>query len=271
MRHTLLLHVQMHDSGEVSMRQALADAGADAVARPSDAELTEAVRQGDGAAYGQLYERHLRAARRAAGALAATPAEREDLVAEAFARLLRILRGGGGPTEEFRPYLITTMRNVLISWRRRDSLVSVMAEVPEIRPATGPEVVVGSRLHAELAAEAFANLPERWRLVLFRTEVEGETPAKVAASLGMTPNGVAALAYRAREGLRQAYLDLYVPTKARQDCRGMAGELAGWVRGRFTPLKMRRIAAHLVACPNCHEIATDLERLNEELPGLSTP
>jgi RNA polymerase sigma factor (sigma-70 family) len=263
-----LLHVQMHVSGEVSMRQALAVVGVDDVAKPRDAELIEAVRRGDGAAYGQLYERHLHAARRAAGALAATPAEREDLVAEAFARLLRILRAGGGPGEEFRPYLITTMRNVLISWRRRDSVVSVMADVPEIRPATGPEVVVDGRLHAELAAEAFARLPERWRFVLYRTEVEGESPAKVASSLGMTANGVAALAYRAREGLRQAYLDQYVPSKAREDCRG-AGELAGWVRGRFAPLKMRRISAHLAACPNCHEIATDLERLNQELPGLT--
>jgi RNA polymerase sigma factor (sigma-70 family) len=259
----------MHDSGEVSMRQAVADTGAGEVAGPTDAELTDAVRRGDVTAFGVLYERHYGAARRAAGALTATLVERDDLIAEAFARLLRVLRAGGGPGEEFRPYLLTTMRNVMISWRRRDSAVSVMADVPEVVPTTGPEVEVNGRLHAALAAEAFASLPERWRLVLWRTEIEGEAPAKVASSLGMTPNGVAALAYRAREGLRQAYLDQHVPSGARTACRGMVAELAGWVRGRFTAQKMARIGAHVTGCPECHEIAAGLRQLNEELPTIS--
>jgi len=250
------------------MRQAAADACAGEAARPSDAELTEAVRRGDGVAYGVLYERHLGVARRAAGALAATHAERDDLVAEAFARLLRVLRAGGGPDAEFRPYLITTMRNVMISWRRKDSVVSLMPDVPEVRPAAGPEVEVGGRLHAEVAAEAFARLPERWRQVLWRTEIEEEPPAKVASSLGMTANGVAALAYRAREGLRQAYLDQHVPADAQAGCRGTVTELAGWVRGRFTPPKARRIAAHVAGCAACQEIVASLRQLNQELPGI---
>ncbi|MFL6125335.1 sigma-70 family RNA polymerase sigma factor [Actinophytocola sp.] len=244
-------------------------ADASAVARTTDAELTGAVRHGDLAAYGLLYKRHLGAARRAAGGLTATAAEREDLVAEAFVRLLRVLRAGGGPDDEFRAYLITTMRNVMISWRRRDGAVSVVAEVPEVERSTSPEAVVGDRLHAALAAEAFASLPERWRLVLWRTEIEEETPAAVAKSLGMTPNGVAALAYRAREGLRQAYLDQHVPAEVRDGCRGLVCELAGWVRGRFTSQKMRRVAAHVDGCPECQEIADGLRRLNEELPGIA--
>lgn len=246
------------------MRHAVAGRGSGTDGR-GDGELAEAVRQGDVAAYGVLYRRHLVAARRAARALTTTAAERDDLVAEAFVRLLRVLRAGGGPGEEFRPYLLTTMRNVLVSWRRRDSAVSVVADVPEVRPVTGPEVVVGGRLHAELAAEAFARLPERWQQVLWRTEIEGESPAAVAATLGMTPNGVAALAYRAREGLRQAYLDQHVPPAARTGCRGMPGDLPGWVRGRFPPLKARRIAAHVAQCAGCREVAAGLRRLNEEL------
>jgi RNA polymerase sigma factor (sigma-70 family) len=244
-------------------------AGAGDVARLSDAELTGAVRRGDVAAFGVLYKRHLVAATRAAGALTATAAEREDLIAEAFVRLLRVLRAGGGPDDEFRAYLLTTMRNVMISWRRRDGAVSPVADVPEVGPTTSPEAVVGSRLHAALAAEAFASLPERWRLVLWRTEIEEETPAAVARSLGMTANGVAALAYRAREGLRQAYLDQHVPDEARDSCRGMVSELAGWVRGRFTEQKLRRIGAHVAGCPECHDIAASLRQLNEELPGIS--
>ena len=43
-------------------------------------------------------------------------------------------------------------------------------------------------------------------MVLWHTEVEGQRPAEVAPLLGMSPNSVSALAYRAREGLRQAFV-----------------------------------------------------------------
>ena len=59
-----------------------------------------------------------------------------------------------------------------------------------------------------MIARAFASLPERWQAVLWHTEIEGARPADVAPLLGLTANGVAALAYRAREGLRQAYLQM---------------------------------------------------------------
>jgi hypothetical protein len=65
----------------------------------SDAALIAAVRRGDTNAYGVLYQRHLRAAKRAAACLAATASEREDLVAEAFTRVLRALRSGRGPSD----------------------------------------------------------------------------------------------------------------------------------------------------------------------------
>lgn len=238
---------------------------------PGDAELIAAVRRGEVAAYGVLYERHLVAARRAAGLGTATAAEREDLVAEGFARVLRVLRAGGGPEEGFRPYLLTTIRNTLIDWRRRDTAVSLVPEIPDVHPTTGCDEVVSDRVHASLAAGAFATLPERWRNVLWRTEVEGESPAQVAAALGMTPNGVSALAYRAREGLRQAYLDQYVPRETQPGCGSVVVELAGWVRGRFSHRKMCKIADHLRVCADCREVADGLRQLNHELPAIGTP
>lgn len=238
---------------------------------PSDAVLTQAVRNGDVSAYGELYARHLGAARRVAASYGVDDAERDDLIAEGFMRVLRILRTGGGPDEDFRPYLLTTIRNTVISWRRRDSPLSVVPEVPDIVPAAGGEDPMGTRMHATLAADAFASLPERWRTVLWRTEIEGESPAQIAKLLGMTPNGVAALAYRAREGLRQAYLDQYVPDREHRTCRSVSAQLAKWVRHGVTTPKARRIAAHLDRCADCREVAADLRRLNQELPATIAP
>ncbi|SED04014.1 RNA polymerase sigma factor, sigma-70 family [Amycolatopsis tolypomycina] len=238
---------------------------------PSDAALIAAVRGGDVAAYGELYDRHLVAARRVAAAIAADAAEREDLIAEGFTRVLRILRNGEGPDEDFRPYLLTTIRNTMISWRRRDAAVSVVAEVPDVTPSAGSDEPVGSRLHATVAADAFTSLPERWRTVLWRTEIDGESPAKIAEDLGMTPNGVAALAYRAREGLRQAYLDQHVPEARRRNCKSVSGQLAKFVRDGISDHKAHRIAAHLERCPDCRELADGLRQLNQELPATVAP
>ncbi|WP_329048404.1 sigma-70 family RNA polymerase sigma factor [Amycolatopsis sp. NBC_01488] len=238
---------------------------------PSDAVLIQAVRGGDNDAYGQLYDRHLVAARRVAATIASGEAERDDLIAEGFTRVLRILQSGEGPDEEFRPYLLTTIRNTLISWRRRDSALSLVAEVPDILPSEGSDEPVGSRMHGIVAAGAFASLPERWRAVLWRTEIEGESPAKIAEDFGMTPNGVAALAYRAREGLRQAYLDQHVPEARRRTCRIVSGQLARWVRDGVGDHKAHRITTHLDRCPDCRKLATGLRELNQELPAAVAP
>ncbi|QKV80184.1 sigma-70 family RNA polymerase sigma factor [Amycolatopsis sp. Hca4] len=238
---------------------------------PSDAALITAVRGGDIAAYGELYDRHLVAARRVAAAIAADPAEREDLIAEGFTRVLRILRNGEGPDEDFRPYLLTTIRNTMISWRRRDAAVSLVAEVPDVTPGAGSDEPVGNRLHATVAADAFASLPERWRTVLWRTEIDGDSPARIAEDLGLTPNGVAALAYRAREGLRQAYLDQHVPEARRRTCRTISAQLARFVRDGISDHKAHRVAAHLERCPDCRELADGLRQLNQELPATVAP
>jgi hypothetical protein len=101
---------------------------------------------------------------------------------------------------------------------------------------------------------------------LWHTEVEGASPATIAPLLGLTPNGVAALAYRAREGLRQAYLRLHLPAAGRPgDCQAATDKLAGWVRRSISEPQQRKINAHLSRCPRCRELAAGLTEVNGEL------
>ena len=71
---------------------------------PGDAELIAAVRGGDVDAYGELFARHVDAARRLARQLAG-PGDADDLVSDAFAKVLTVLQRGGGPDLAFRAYL----------------------------------------------------------------------------------------------------------------------------------------------------------------------
>jgi RNA polymerase sigma factor (sigma-70 family) len=243
----------------------------EALEQVPDVDLISAVRAGDVAAFGVLYERHLVAAKRAASCLASTPAEREDLVAEAFTRVLRMLRDGRGPNEEFRPYLLVTLRNTAINATTRGAPVSLYADVPEVSPSDAADDPVIGRWHATVAADAFASLPERWRVVLWHTEVENESPATVAPLLGMRPNSVAALAYRAREGLRQAYLRMHVPDEPRRECRPTVHKLAGYVRHSIPLPLSRKIDKHLAGCAECRRRVSALRSVNDELRGLLGP
>src|SRR3954468_11911854 len=75
---------------------------------PGDAELISAVRGGDVDAYGDLFARHVDAARRLARQLAG-PADADDLVSDDFANVLTVLQRGGGPDLAFRAYLLTAV------------------------------------------------------------------------------------------------------------------------------------------------------------------
>ncbi len=74
--------------------------------------LLNKVRTGDTAAFGVLYQRHVQAVRRLARELVMSPAEADHLVAETFALVHDVTQRGGGPTDAFRPYVLTALRRV---------------------------------------------------------------------------------------------------------------------------------------------------------------
>jgi RNA polymerase sigma factor (sigma-70 family) len=216
-----------------------------------DTDLLAAVRAGDTAAYGTLYERHRAATRQLAYALARDPADADDLVAETFAKVLASLRAGRGPMVSFRAYLNTTLRHVCYHRARRDRRLEFTDDLTRYDAGEPFLDTTLERLERTYAARAFRQLPARWRDVLWMTEVEGAGPAEIAPRLGLTPNAVAVLAHRAREGLRRLYLQQHVPVADRPDCRWTGEHLGSHVRGRLAPRDASRIRAHLGWCAGC--------------------
>ena len=210
----------------------------------ADTDLLAAVRAGDTAAYGALYKRHRAAARRFASGLTRDPADVDDLVAETFAKVFATLRAGRGPLVAFRAYLHTTLRNVCYHWARRDRRIEFTDDLTRYddgEPFLDPTL---DRLEHAYAARAFRQLPARWRDVLWLTEVEGARPAEIAPRLGLTPNAVAVLAHRAREGLRRLYLQQHV---ARRDAPGVPVDRRPARRARPGPAGRPRSGPD--ACP----------------------
>ena len=242
----------------------------DVMAAPaqSDSDLLEAARAGDPRAVQDLYTRHRAAALRLARSYR-VGSDAEDLVNEAFERVLAALRRGGGPEGAFRPYLYVTIRHLAVEWssRRRDE---ALAEVPE-PVGLAAEAPAFDAADQRLVAAAFAELPDRWQAVLWQTAVEGRRPREIARALGIPANTVSVLAHRARERLREAYLQAHVREGRAVACSPHRERLGSYVRDRLTKRQHDATAAHLEVCPRCRDLVAELRDVNRMLTRAVAP
>ncbi|WP_432102690.1 sigma-70 family RNA polymerase sigma factor [Streptomyces sp. bgisy091] len=251
---------------------------------PSDAQLIQGMRAGDGQAYEELFRRHSGAVRRYARTCCRDAHTADDLTAEVFARTLQAVRGGKGPEEAVRAYLMTAVRHVAAAWTRsarREQLVDDFAvfaaqatrssELPEADTLElGADVLAMHEADRSMAMQAFRSLPERWQAVLWHTTVEEESPSEVAPLFGLTANATAVLAVRAREGLKQAYLQAHVSRSltAGGDCARYADRLGAHARGGLRTRAERGLRKHLDECAKCRLAAGELDRVNAGIPAL---
>jgi RNA polymerase sigma factor (sigma-70 family) len=237
---------------------------------PSDAELITRVRGGDLPAYGILFDRHREAAHRLARQLSRSP-DSDDLVAEAFTKVLSVLRNGGGPDIAFRAYVLTAVRRLHIDRMREAARVEPSDDLERFDAGTAFEDPALDGFERSAAARAFSSLPERWQLVLWHLEVEGQKPAEIAPLLGLGANSVSALAYRAREGLRQAYLQMHLADGAGEKCRWTTEHLGAHVRDGLSRRDSAKVAEHLDECHRCTGLYLELSEINSNLGALLGP
>ncbi|MET9676665.1 sigma-70 family RNA polymerase sigma factor [Streptomyces sp. NPDC006482] len=251
---------------------------------PSDAELVQLMRDGDDSAYEELFRRHSDAVRRYARTCCRDAHTADDLTAEVFARTLQAVRGGAGPEQAVRAYLMTTVRRVAANWARtqkREHLVEDFAVFAAEASRTsevsdhdtmdlGADVRAMHEAEQSLAMQAFRSLPERWQAVLWHTTVEEESPSDVAPLFGLTANATAVLASRAREGLKQAYLQAHVSQSLTSggDCARYADRLGAYARGGLRMRAERGLRKHLDECAKCRLAAGELAHVNAGIPAL---
>ncbi|WP_405811340.1 sigma-70 family RNA polymerase sigma factor [Streptomyces sp. NBC_01520] len=251
---------------------------------PSDAKLIQGMRAGDDRAYEELFRRHSGAVRRYARTCCRDAHTADDLTAEVFARTLQAVRGGKGPEEAVRAYLMTAVRHVAAAWTRsakREHLVDDFAvfaaqatRASELAEADtldlGADVLAMHEADRSMAMEAFRSLPERWQAVLWHTTVEEESPSEVAPLFGLTANATAVLAVRAREGLKQAYLQAHVSQAltAGGDCAQYADRLGAHARGGLRSRAERGLRKHLDECAKCRIAVGELKHVNAGIPAL---
>ncbi|WP_408897751.1 sigma-70 family RNA polymerase sigma factor [Nocardioides sp. R1-1] len=237
-----------------------------------DPVLLSRVRAGDPDAYAQLFARHHQAALGFARRLAG-PSHADDLVAEAFARVLDTLQRDLGPTVSFRSYLLTAIRSIWNNTVRAERRYDLVDDFELLAPVDALTAVedADQRFDNRTVAAAYRSLPERWQAVLWYTAVEGLPHGEVALHLGIKPNAVAALSFRAREGLRQAYLAEHLATVADAECRRWVSMLPSYARGSLTQGRRAELDRHLDGCLSCTAALADLDDVNNRLGALLVP
>ncbi|MBO8196080.1 sigma-70 family RNA polymerase sigma factor, partial [Streptomyces oryzae] len=238
------------------------------------------MREGDDEAYEELYRRHAEPVRRYARTCCRDADTAEDLTGEVFAHTLQAVRGGKGPEASVRAYLLASVRHVAAAWartRRRERLVddfaafaqSAAASAASDEDALEPAAEARAMREAEqkLVVRAFRSLSEYDRMLLWHTAVEGVPPQEVAPLLGKSRGATATAAHRAREHLKQAYLQAHV-NQARTEggeCARYADRLGAYARGGLRMRAERGLARHLEECPACRQAASEVKDLNEHI------
>ncbi|NRQ50865.1 RNA polymerase sigma factor [Aeromicrobium stalagmiti] len=170
----------------------------------TDEVLVERARQGDETAFAEIFRRHESMATRVARRMAPRD-EVDDVVGEAFTSMLHQVRRGRGPREHVRAYLLACVRNEAMRRRRMQVHTQVTDDLGVLdRGVPFAHGVMDPVERAPLAL-ALSALSLRQQDVLWAMEVEGYRPSDLAPRLGVAPNTVSAIAYRARRALRSAY------------------------------------------------------------------
>ena len=242
-----------------------------ATAGGSDPQIIALVREGVTDAFDVLYQRHVRVAQFVARSQTDNPSDADDVVAESFATIFQLLTEGKGPKEFFRSYLLTVVRRTAHDRNRKARRIP-MADDDAIldAPVMDNDQVV-SDLESNMMAKAFKSLPERWQAVLWHLDIEGLKPAAAAPFVGLTPNGVSALALRAREGLRQAYLQQHISGTVEQACGEYASQLGKYARNALKRTSKEKVSAHLDGCATCTALLIELNDIQGGMRSILFP
>ncbi len=235
----------------------------------SDVELLGATRAGDESAFAVLWQRHQAAARRFASYQTGQSGDGEDLVSEAFYRVLRALKEGGGPDETFRPYLFNVIRRLNVDRLRapahsRVTLVADHAEL-ELSPSDSAAEQLLARTEYSVAVQAWASLPVSTRTLLWHAVIEGEKPAQIGEILGVAPASLSSRLFRAKEQLRQAFLQQHVVDSDDPMCAKVRSGMGRRARRAPSARERATIDAHLAGCASCRAAVVDVEDVNRRL------
>jgi RNA polymerase sigma-70 factor, ECF subfamily len=187
----------------------------------TDAALLERFRRGDARAIGTLYDRHGRFLVRYTGLYMGDYTVAEDILQEAFSRLMKVCRAeaaqdpdaSGSSIKNVRAWMTVTCRHLAIDHVRRQKRFAGPSLDDDPSPANiprderNPQADTGDKFFSEALTEALDLLPEEQREVFLMKEVLGFKFREISEQMGVTESTVKSRWRYAMSKLRVALED----------------------------------------------------------------
>ena len=185
--------------------------GVAAVTLDYDAELMLRVKEGDGASFGVLLQKHRTPVIHFIYRLVQDPAVAEELAQEAFLRVYRS-RESYEPTAKFTTWLFRIATHLALNWLRDEKHERAQERMDEAtddfparqisdrRPSIEQQLIAGDKV-AEIR-RAIAALPGNQRAAVLMHKYEEMEYSQIARVLSCSESAVKSLLFRAYETLR---------------------------------------------------------------------
>lgn len=166
------------------------------------------VQRGDTAAFEKLVEGYVRRARAIAMRLMRNTEDADDLVQDAFLRVLQKIESVD-PERPFGPWFFRVLVNTGLDTHRRRRTRQTEDETTEVASAdpNPAELTEQSEIRRRFEA-ALSELPPRQRTIVWSFEVDGMTTKEIAESLGVAEVTVRWHLHQGRRSLRASLADL---------------------------------------------------------------
>jgi RNA polymerase sigma factor (sigma-70 family) len=228
------------------------------VARTTDEELVEAVRDGSDEAFEVLVRRYRDRITAHVRRHVYDGQRADDIVQEVFVSALRGLRSSDQEIT-FRPWIYMIARNACIDHARRlkrSEEISVdsdqLGRFFDISAGgvSSTEITVMRKEELDEINQAFGALPDSQHRVLVQRELEGLSYKEIGRRMGLTPAAVESMLSRARTTLRGQYEE--IASGAR--CARMRPVMTAVMRDLAGKRDRRTLARHVRHCRGCrHE------------------
>ncbi|MET0767548.1 MAG: sigma-70 family RNA polymerase sigma factor [Aeromicrobium sp.] len=169
--------------------------------------LVDLAKEGDGEAFGQLYDHYVTGVFRFIYYRVGSRQLAEDLTSETFVRGLRAIQRFNWQGKDFGAWLTTIARNLVADHFKssRARLEIVTETIPEGRAvAASPEQEVLSLISNEMLFEAVNALPSEQRDCILMRFIQGLSIAQTAAALGRSEGAIKQLQLRAVRSLAKS-------------------------------------------------------------------
>jgi RNA polymerase sigma-70 factor (ECF subfamily) len=187
------------------------DVGGAAAALDYDAELMLRVKDGDGASFGLLLEKHRSAVIHFLYRMVQSHAIAEELAQEVFLRVYKS-RGTYEPTAKFTTWLFRIATHLALNWLRdgknergQEHLDETSDDMPARQVSDRKPSVEQKMVHqvkVEEIRQAIATLPQKQRAAVLMHKYEEMEYSQIAKVLSCSESAVKSLLFRAYETLR---------------------------------------------------------------------